>query len=177
MLANNGSLRKAFYTGGNSTCHQHIQHHYELYKTWCKEKNIPENHHALPRPLWKQMQEAKMNPKVKTQSTLNRMMPNVNPLQPFTCEGVLHAVAQFITCNDQVWLWYLLMLEVWHMVMYDFRRFPWQMRPCFETVSSPWGRNQTPGIYQLPTMFLSMSTTSVWSGWTCWNKTSWWVVT
>ncbi|KAI0245179.1 hypothetical protein BJV78DRAFT_1093225, partial [Lactifluus subvellereus] len=48
---------KTFYTGSNLTCRAHCRHHYELYKARCKEQNILENHHAIPRPIWKQMQE------------------------------------------------------------------------------------------------------------------------
>ena len=32
-----GSVRKAFFLGGNSSCHAHIRQHYGLYKQRCKE--------------------------------------------------------------------------------------------------------------------------------------------
>ena len=56
-------MQKAFHTDGNSSCRAHIQKHYELYKQRCKDGNIPENHHAMPCVLWKELQKAKNNPK------------------------------------------------------------------------------------------------------------------
>jgi len=50
-----GGEKKAFFTRGNSTCRAHIRQHYEIYKERCKEGNIPENHHVLPRQLYWQM--------------------------------------------------------------------------------------------------------------------------
>ena len=47
LIAKHG-IHKEFYTGGNSTCHQHIYTHYNLYKEWCQMNNITENHHAIP---------------------------------------------------------------------------------------------------------------------------------
>ena len=96
----NGCVKKAFYTGGNSTCRVHIRRHYELYKTRCEEQNIPKNHHAIPRTLWNQMQELKANPKTKVQSKLDRILEKKK--QTFSREGALHAVSQFVACNDQV---------------------------------------------------------------------------
>ncbi|KAH9959890.1 hypothetical protein BGW80DRAFT_1183129, partial [Lactifluus volemus] len=43
---------KAFHTGSNSLCHQHIRQHYEIYKNRCKEANIPKHHWAIPRWIW-----------------------------------------------------------------------------------------------------------------------------
>jgi hypothetical protein len=42
------NLKKAFFTGGNSSCCAHIRQHYEIYKAQCKDGDIPENHHAIP---------------------------------------------------------------------------------------------------------------------------------
>jgi hypothetical protein len=94
--------RKAFHTGGNSSCRAHIRKHYELYKQRCKDGNIPENHHALPRPLWKELQEAKNKPKAMQQGKLDRVFETLKSPVEFTREGVLHAVAKFIACDDQV---------------------------------------------------------------------------
>ena len=101
-LVESGRLRNAFYTGGNSTCRAHIRRHYELYKMRCEEENIPESRHAIPRPLLKKIEELERNPKVKAQSKLDAMLEKVKRLQAFTREGVLHAVSQFLACNDQV---------------------------------------------------------------------------
>jgi hypothetical protein len=112
-----GDLRKAFFVGGISTCRVHIRQHYSLYKQRCKDRGIPENHHAIPRPIWKQMEQRKNNPGVKTQGTLDGVIKPVRKNKEFTREEVLHAVTQFVACNDQVGivnmfmsrvLWYLL---------------------------------------------------------------------
>ncbi|KIM51949.1 hypothetical protein SCLCIDRAFT_86780, partial [Scleroderma citrinum Foug A] len=50
LLARYGK-RKAFHTGSNSSCRQHIRSHYELYKARCAERGVSEHHHALPRTL------------------------------------------------------------------------------------------------------------------------------
>ena len=50
-----GGEKKAFFTGGNSSCHAHICQHYDIYKEYCKEGNIPENHHVLPWHLYWQI--------------------------------------------------------------------------------------------------------------------------
>ncbi|RDB17308.1 hypothetical protein Hypma_001668 [Hypsizygus marmoreus] len=49
--------RKAFFTGGNSSCRQHIRQHYDLYKKKCSDANVPENHWAIPQQLWREMEE------------------------------------------------------------------------------------------------------------------------
>ena len=41
--------QKAFHLGSNSSCHQHLQSHYDLYKACCAEWKIPEHHHAVER--------------------------------------------------------------------------------------------------------------------------------
>jgi hypothetical protein len=92
-------MKKAFYTGGNSTCRRHIRNHYELYKTRCKEKNILENHLAIPRTVLKQMVDVTKGPEV---NTLDGMLEKAHPSVTFTRQGVLHAVAQFVACDDQV---------------------------------------------------------------------------
>src|SRR5258708_955657 len=98
-----GRLQKAFHIGGNSSCRTHIRKHYELYKQQCKDGNIPENHHALPQPLWKELQEAKKNPKAAQQGKLDGAFKPIKGPAEFTREGVLHAVARFVACDDQVY--------------------------------------------------------------------------
>ncbi|KAH9973657.1 hypothetical protein BGW80DRAFT_1123557, partial [Lactifluus volemus] len=49
--------RKAFHTGGNSSCCVHIHQHYTLYQEQCKEANIPEQHWAIPCPIWNGMED------------------------------------------------------------------------------------------------------------------------
>ncbi|KAI0278182.1 hypothetical protein BC826DRAFT_874247, partial [Russula brevipes] len=48
--------RKAFHTGGNSSCRQHLRQHYEIYQNRCKEANILEHHWAVPRTIWRERQ-------------------------------------------------------------------------------------------------------------------------
>jgi hypothetical protein len=98
-----GGERGAFFTGGNSSCRAHIRQHYQLYKDRCKEAGIPESHHAIPRAIWRKMEEEKRE-KGKTQAKIDGML-KIQPKpssEPFTRDGVLQAVAQFVACDDQV---------------------------------------------------------------------------
>lgn len=115
-----GGKRSAFFTGGNSTCRAHIRCHYDVYKERCKENNIPENHHAIPREILKKMKEAKLGGKkqVKIDNILVKSTAG-----EFTREGVLHAVAQFVACDDQVWLDVLMRFHCTE----DWRR-PWRLQ-------------------------------------------------
>jgi len=76
-----GGKRAAFYTGGNSTCRA-------------------ENHHAIPRDILKENEEAKL--KGKKQTKIDNILEKSTAPQEFTREAVLHAVAQFVACDDQV---------------------------------------------------------------------------
>jgi hypothetical protein len=96
-----GGKRSAFFTGGNSTCRTHIRGHYDVYEGRCKEKGIPINHHAIPRDILKQRNEEKENG--NKQVKINDILPKSTGPKEFTREGVLHAVAQFVVCDDQVW--------------------------------------------------------------------------
>ncbi|KAG2139883.1 hypothetical protein BD769DRAFT_1350497 [Suillus cothurnatus] len=58
FLATHGKC-KVFHLGSNSSCHQHIHSHYNLYKTECSKLGICENHHAIPRELLKKQNETK----------------------------------------------------------------------------------------------------------------------
>ncbi|KAG2062725.1 hypothetical protein BDR04DRAFT_981664, partial [Suillus decipiens] len=44
---------KAFHLSSNSSCHQHICSHYNLYKTECSKLGICKNNHAIPQELLK----------------------------------------------------------------------------------------------------------------------------
>ena len=96
-----GGEKKAFFTGGNSSCHAHICQHYDIYKECCKDGKIPENHHALPRQLYRQM---KVDRKVAggVQLMLDRTLEKPQEVKTYMHDGATHAVAQFIACNDQV---------------------------------------------------------------------------
>ena len=99
-LASDGKLQKAFLTGGNSTCHTHICQHYDLYKKRCKKKNILENHHALPRSLYKKLEEEKGHISATQPKIVEMLEPAPRP-QQFSRDMLLHAEAQFIVCDDQ----------------------------------------------------------------------------
>jgi hypothetical protein len=75
--------------------------HYPFYQQQCKELDIPENHFAIPRVIWKEMEEKRL--KGKKQEKLDKMLEIEKKPWEFTCEGVLHAVAQLVACDDQVW--------------------------------------------------------------------------
>ena len=92
--------RKAFYTGSNSSCCQHIQSHYKLYKVRCAEKGLLEHHHALPCTLLKAKQEAKK--KGAQQGSIDEMLQHGTSKWQFSRDDVLRAVAEFIVCNNQV---------------------------------------------------------------------------
>ncbi|KAF8335509.1 hypothetical protein F5887DRAFT_835117, partial [Amanita rubescens] len=47
------SLHKAFLTGGNSTCRNHIRQHYKYYSERCKEKGIEEKERCIPPEILK----------------------------------------------------------------------------------------------------------------------------
>ena len=51
--------RKALLKGGNSSCRFHIRQHFALYKEKCDKADIPVVHWAIPRPIWKAMEEEK----------------------------------------------------------------------------------------------------------------------
>jgi hypothetical protein len=69
-----------------------------LYQQCCKEKNIPENHHAIPQDIWREMKAGKLKPK---QAKLDGILEKKQ--QEFTHDGVKEAVAMFVACDDQVW--------------------------------------------------------------------------
>jgi hypothetical protein len=101
FIKKNGK-RKAFHTGGNSSCRQHIRQHYEIYKQRCKEGKIPEHHWAIPRPIWNKMQDEKRGIKTERQGTLDGLLIKKTEPLVFSRENVLHSVTQFVAVDDQV---------------------------------------------------------------------------
>ena len=102
--------KKAFFVGGNSSCRVHICQHYDIYKERCKTANIPENHHAIPRHIYRQMKVSKKGEAV--QSTLDGVLEKPKYAKPYTRKGVAHAVAQFVACDDQVRKIVVLCIEI-----------------------------------------------------------------
>jgi hypothetical protein len=93
-------IRRAFHTGGNSSCRQHIRGHYPIYKSKCEKEGIPVQHWAIPRDTWIEMQAGKKN--AKEQTTLDGVVQKVDIPKDFTREGVRHAVTKLVACDDQV---------------------------------------------------------------------------
>jgi hypothetical protein len=99
--------RKVFHTGGNSSCQLHICQHYDIYHQQCIEENIPEHHWAIPRPIWRKMQDKKRGVKAERQGTLDGLVKKQKEPVVFTRENVLHLVTQFVAVDDQVILYSL----------------------------------------------------------------------
>ncbi|KIJ93263.1 hypothetical protein K443DRAFT_112306 [Laccaria amethystina LaAM-08-1] len=98
-------MRKAFHKGGNSSCRFHIRQHYKVYNEKCKSADIPVNHWAIPRPIWRVMEEEK---DVATRGRMTKKQGQqlldfktaVGPRE-FTRSGILQAVATLIATNNQ----------------------------------------------------------------------------
>jgi hypothetical protein len=106
FVKSNGK-RRAFFKGGNSTCRFHLRGHYKKYKEKCDAADIPVNHWAIPRNIWKVMEEAKELAKKgrKTKKQAQQLLAFETMVGPreFTRAGTLHAVAKLVTTNNQVW--------------------------------------------------------------------------
>lgn len=98
--------RKAFHRGSNSSCRLHLRQHYNLYKEKCEADNIPINHWAIPREIWRVMEAEKddekrgRSTKKKEQQTLD--FKGVTGPREFTRAGVLSAATKLIATNNQV---------------------------------------------------------------------------
>jgi hypothetical protein len=92
-------LRKAFFTGSNTSCRQHIRQHYAIYQQRCREQDIIENYRAVPPQILKEREAAQ---KPKTQTNLDGIVIKEKRPAEFSREGILEAVAKLITCDDQV---------------------------------------------------------------------------
>ena len=95
--------QRAFLTGHNSTCQYHLQGHWDVYKAVCAKAGLILHHHAMPRDIWKALVnrgKMKDNEKKKVQQTLS--LTKITGPKEFTQGRVLHTVAQFVVCDDQV---------------------------------------------------------------------------
>ena len=77
-------FQRAFLTGSNTFCQNHICQHYGIYNQHCKEQNISKNFRAIPMAILKEMKEADKKDKSKRQATLDGMMGNGKQLTAFT---------------------------------------------------------------------------------------------
>ena len=98
--------QKAFLKGSNSSCRQHARKHWGIYKKKCEDAEIPVHHWAIPRQVWNEMESKKGNNKKKNegeaQATLDHVFQKMSGPREFTRDGILHTVAQFVACDDQV---------------------------------------------------------------------------
>jgi hypothetical protein len=93
--------QKPFLKGGTSFCHQHARRHWPIYKKRCEDAEIPVHHWAIPRDIWNKMERQK-NSQGKPQATLDHVFEKLPGPREFTRDGILHAVAQLVACDDQV---------------------------------------------------------------------------
>jgi hypothetical protein len=92
-------VRKAFFSGSNTSCRQHIRQHYTIYQQRCREEGLTENYRAVPPQIIKQRELSKSP---KKQTTLNDIVIKEKRPAEFSQEGILEVVAKLITCDDQV---------------------------------------------------------------------------
>jgi hypothetical protein len=92
-------VRKAFFSGSNTSCRQHIRQHYTIYQQRCREEGLTENYQAVPPQIIK---ERELSKSPKKQTTLNDIVIKEKRQAEFSQEGILEVVAKLITCDDQV---------------------------------------------------------------------------
>jgi len=84
----------------------HIRQHYELYIQKCEKANVPLNHWAIPRDIWRVMEEEKEAEKrgrlTKKQQQQRLTFQTVTGPREFTRAAVLHAVTKLIATNHLV---------------------------------------------------------------------------
>ena len=91
-------LRRAFFTGSNTSCRAHIRGHYQIYKERCEVDGIKMKEHCIPRKLLKSQSAGSG---ALSQTTLdNAVEPKTT--KEFSKDAILHAVAQLVACDDQV---------------------------------------------------------------------------
>lgn len=96
--------RNTFFVGGSSGCQFHARTHFPIYKARREAAGIKLHHHALPRKLFRAMRKeemAKAKGGTRKQSKLDNVVVKEKKTE-FTCENLLHEVAKFVVCNDQV---------------------------------------------------------------------------
>ena len=81
-------------------CQNHIRQHYEYYSEQCKKEGIEENERCIPPEILK---AHKSKSKAMIQTKLNITGVESVPKQ-FSREGTLRTVAQFVACDNQVWV-------------------------------------------------------------------------
>ena len=84
--------------GSNTSCQAHICGHYQIYKEWCEADRIKMKEHCIPHKLLKSQSAGS--------GVLSQMTPDnaveLKTTKEFSKDGILHAVAQLVACDDQV---------------------------------------------------------------------------
>ena len=81
--------------GLNSSCHYHLQQHYDVYRERCEAVGIPEHHWAVP--------HANLTENgARVQKKVDSMFVKATLPTEFTPEGFREALAKFVVCDDQV---------------------------------------------------------------------------
>lgn len=93
-------MKKAFFTGSNTSCRGHIRQHYEFYSKKCKEKKIEESERCVPHEI-RRARESKSKVLVQTKLDSAMMGAESAPKQ-FSPEATLLATTKFIALDDQV---------------------------------------------------------------------------
>lgn len=94
-------LRGAFKKGNNSsTLRYHCRLHFEIYQKRCTTAGVAMHHRAIPPDVMTHMDREKA--KGGVQSTLDSRMFKIVRPQEFTKADILHSVAMFIVCENQV---------------------------------------------------------------------------
>jgi hypothetical protein len=139
-------MKKAFHKGSNSSCRMHLRQHYEIYRAKCEKDDIPINHWAIPREIWRVMEEKKEEARrgrltqKKEQQILD--FKTVTGPREFTRAGALHAVANLIVTDNQVYAQQHQRIELKH----TYRLSRWLTTQRFETLLLPCGRSPPPMI-------------------------------
>jgi hypothetical protein len=86
---------QAFHVSSSSSCQQHIQSHFDIYKAKCEKKGLKVHHHAIPQEMLKKK-------KSSGQQMLTQAFQKALKLKEFSRVGVLKAITEFMGCDDQV---------------------------------------------------------------------------
>ena len=86
--------------GSNTSIHHHLWAHFDVYKKLCGDVGIPLHHYAFPQMTWDAL-EKKEKQKDK-QQILDNVLTKSKAIKEFSRDTILHAVTQFVVCDNQV---------------------------------------------------------------------------
>ena len=93
-----------FFVGRNLGCQVHAKTHFPIYKEHCEAVEIKLHCHVLPWKLFEAMKKEELTKgkgQEKQQLTLDNIVIKENKTE-FSHEDLLHEIAKFVTCDDQV---------------------------------------------------------------------------